>query len=57
MKQVTNNIALSLTGIMVKTYMAVGILWSKADAEYHKLKAVSKAIPAVKSQRSSQPAF
>jgi hypothetical protein len=55
MKQAATHIALSITGIMVKTYMVFGLAWSKADAEYRKLKGTSmntlptriKAQPAV----------
>ena len=41
MKQASTHIALSITGIMVKTYMSIGLVWSKADAGYRKLKGTS----------------
>ena len=41
MKQATNKMSLSITSIMVKAYMAVSLVWSKADAEYRKLKAIN----------------
>lgn len=37
-----NNISLSLIGLTVKTYVAVGVLWSKADAMYHVIKGDAK---------------
>ncbi len=39
----SNNILLSLTGIVVKTYMLIAIVWSKRNERKHRL---SKNIPA-----------
>ncbi|HET9052916.1 MAG TPA: hypothetical protein VFM90_02005 [Cyclobacteriaceae bacterium] len=41
-----NNLSLSLVGLTVKTYMAISVLWSKADAAYHALKDDAKNLPA-----------
>jgi hypothetical protein len=56
-KKATNNISIPLTGIIVKTYVLVSLAWSKADAEYRKIKVTPTNTKFPVLSKTAQPAI